>query len=264
MNPTRRRRDAAASPEGTESGRVLLAGFHAVGARLRADPNSIETLYFDAGRNDARMRQILQRAAAASVRCIAANPERLRGLTDTAHQGVVAQAAARAGSMGIDEVVGAVGPRTLLLLLDGITDPRNLGACLRTAAAAGVDAVIVPRDRSAPLNAAAAKAAAGAAEVLHFVPVTNLVRAMQALQEAGVWIVGADPAAERSVFDIDLVGPRAWALGAEGSGLRRLTREHCDELARIPMPGSVESLNVSVAAGICLFEAVRQRRSQTA
>jgi 23S rRNA (guanosine2251-2'-O)-methyltransferase len=147
----------------------------------------------------------------------------------------------------------------LLLLLDGITDPRNLGACLRTAAAAGVEAVVVPRDRSATLTDVASKAAAGAAETLPLIAVTNLARAMDEIKEAGVWVAGAAGDAESTVFDLDLRGPVAWALGAEGTGLRRLTRDKCDFLARIPMQGSVESLNVSVAAGVCLFETVRQR-----
>jgi len=147
----------------------------------------------------------------------------------------------------------------LFLLLDGVTDPRNLGACMRTAAAAGVDAVIVPRDRSASLTEVAAKAAAGAAETMPLIAVTNLARAMKDMQDAGIWIVGAELGAPRSLYEIDLTGPRAWALGAEGSGLRRLTRERCDELAYIPMADAMESLNVSVATGVCLFETQRQR-----
>ena len=238
----------------------ILAGFHAVGARLRADPGSISVLYFDAHRRDARMQQLLARAAGAAVRCVAADAARLQGLCpDVPHQGVVAQAAAPKPGASFEQILDGVGRDTLLLLLDGVTDPRNLGACLRTAAAAGVQAVIVPRDRSAHLDTAAAKAAAGAVEGVPLIAVTNLARAMKDLQEAGVWIVGADAQAERSLYEIDLTGARAWALGAEGAGLRRLTRERCDELARIPMSGAVESLNVSVAAGVCLFEARRQR-----
>jgi 23S rRNA (guanosine2251-2'-O)-methyltransferase len=197
------------------------------------------------------------------VRCLPVEGVRLDGMVpQVPHQGVVAQidaAVASAGARTLDEVLDAVGPRTLLLLLDGVTDPRNLGACMRTAAGAGADAVIVPRDRSASLTAAGAKAAAGAGEILPLIAVTNLARAMKELQDAGVWIVGADGEAPHSLYEIDLTGPRAWALGAEGTGLRRLTRERCDALARIPMAEGVESLNVSVAAGVCLFETVRQR-----
>jgi 23S rRNA (guanosine2251-2'-O)-methyltransferase len=146
-----------------------------------------------------------------------------------------------------------------LLLLDGVTDPHNLGACLRSADAAGVHGVIVPRDKSAPLNATARKVACGAAEVVPFYQVTNLARTMRSLQEAGVWIIGAAGEATASIYDTKLNGPLALAMGAEGSGLRRLTREHCDSLAKIPMVGSVSSLNVSVATGVFLFEALRQR-----
>jgi len=238
---------------------LALAGFHAVDARLRSDPASIEALYFDAGRRDARMRQLLERAAAAAVRCVPSEAARLDALTEAVHQGVVAHAAARQATLRFEDLLDRAGTDTFLLLLDGVTDPRNLGACLRTAAAAGVEAVVVPRDRSASLGAVAAKAAAGAAETLPLVTVTNLARAMKDMQDAGIWIIGADVGAPRSLYDVDLTGPRAWALGSEGAGLRRLTRERCDELAYIPMAGGMESLNVSVAAGVCLFETQRQR-----
>ncbi|HYB50410.1 MAG TPA: 23S rRNA (guanosine(2251)-2'-O)-methyltransferase RlmB [Burkholderiaceae bacterium] len=241
----------------------ILAGFHAVGARLRSDPSSIEVLYFDGNRHDGRMRQILARAAAAAVRSIAVPAERLHGLSpQTPHQGLVARVHARTNRAGLEDVLAAVRPETLLLVLDGVTDPRNLGACLRTAAAAAVDAVIVPRDRSASLTAVATKAAAGAADTVPLISVTNLARAMKDMQSAGIWIVGADTSAEHSLYDVDLTGPRAWALGAEGSGLRRLTRERCDTLVHIPMAAGMESLNVSVAAGVCLFETQRQRRQK--
>jgi 23S rRNA (guanosine2251-2'-O)-methyltransferase len=174
---------------------------------------------------------------------------------------VVAVAAHLDESLSLDDVVNDVGPGTLLLLLDGVTDPRNLGACLRVADAAGVQAVIVPRDRSVGLTPAALKAAAGAAEAVPLIAVTNLARAMDDLRDAGVRLVGAAGEAKQSLFDMDLTGPLAWVLGAEGTGLRRLTRERCDALASIPIIGHVESLNVSVATGICLYEAVRQRRA---
>jgi 23S rRNA (guanosine2251-2'-O)-methyltransferase len=250
------------TPAPSASGHRILAGFHAVGARLRADPASIAVLYFDAGRRDARMQQLLARASAAAVRCVAADAARLQGLSPEApHQGVVAQISAAAPVAALEDLLDTVGPETFLLLLDGVTDPRNLGACMRTAAAAGAQAVIVPRDRSAALSAVAAKAAAGATESLPLVAVTNLARAMKDNRDAGIWIVGAEGEAPQSLYEVDLTGPRAWALGAEGSGLRRLTRENCDVLVHIPMAGGMESLNVSVAAGVCLFETRRQRQA---
>lgn len=246
------------------SGRRILAGFHAVGARLRHAPDTIEAIYVDARRRDGRMAQLQQRATERGVKVLAADAERLRAMAGEApHQGVVAVASPLEQSVSLDDVVDAVGPGTLLLLLDGVTDPRNLGACLRVADAAGVQAVIVPRDRSAGLSPAALKAAAGAAESVPLIDVTNLARAMDDLRDAGVRLVGAAGEAEQSLYDLDLTGPLAWVLGAEGSGLRRLTRERCDVLARIPLAGHVESLNVSVATGICLYEAVRQRRPDT-
>lgn len=238
----------------------VLAGFHAVNARLRHAPESVEVLYVDAQRRDARMGQLLERAEQARVRIVAADARRLQGLAgDVSHQGVVALCDERAAAATLDDVLADVRSDTLLLLLDGVTDPRNLGACMRVADAAGVTAVIVPRDRSAALSPAVAKAAAGATETLPLIAVTNLARAMGELKDAGVWIAGATGDAPTSLYELNLTGPLAWALGAEGEGLRRLTRERCDWLARIPLAGHVESLNVSVAAGICLFETVRQR-----
>ena len=237
-----------------------IAGFHAVTARLRHAADSVDALYVDAQRRDARMQQLLQRAAAAGLRVIAVDANRLRGLAgDVPHQGVVAICRAGPSARTLDEVLAGVSQQTLVLLLDGVTDPRNLGACLRTADAAGATAVIVPRDRSAALTAVVAKAAAGAAESIPLIVVTNLARAMDELKQAGLWIAGAAGAADQTLYELDLTGPLAWALGAEGEGLRRLTRERCDWLARIPMAGQVESLNVSVAAGVCLFETRRQR-----
>jgi 23S rRNA (guanosine2251-2'-O)-methyltransferase len=238
----------------------ILAGFHAVNARLRHAPQTIEAIYVDARRRDGRMAQLQQRAAETKVKLVPADPERLRSMAGEApHQGVVAVATQLDQALSLDDVLDDVRPDTLLLLLDGVTDPRNLGACLRVAEAAGVHAVIVPRDRSVGLTPAALKAAAGAAEAVPLIAVTNLARAMDDLRDAGVRLVGAAGEAEQSLFDMDLTGPLAWVLGAEGSGLRRLTRERCDALARIPIIGQVESLNVSVATGICLYEAVRQR-----
>lgn len=239
----------------------LLLGFHSVLARLRTDAASIEALYINAQRRDRRMNELIDRAEAAGVRIIEADTQRLDRMAGGAvHQGVIATAQMLAAK-SLDDILESVRPDTLLLLLDGVTDPRNLGACMRVADAAGAAAVIVPRDRSAAHSAEAAKAAAGAMESVPLIAVTNLARSMEEIRDAGIWIVGAAGEAESTLYDIDLKGPRAWALGAEGAGLRRLTREKCDWLAKIPLAGSVESLNVSVAAGICLFETVRQRRN---
>jgi 23S rRNA (guanosine2251-2'-O)-methyltransferase len=238
----------------------VLAGFHAVGARLRHAPASIETIYVDERRRDARMGDLQQRAKSLGVRVAPIDAERLRGLAGEApHQGVVALAAELEQAVTLDDVLNRVNADTLLLLLDGVTDPRNLGACLRVADAAGVNAVLVPRDRSAGLTPSALKAAAGAAETVPLIAVTNLARTMDDLRDADVRMVGAAGEAGQSLYELDLTGPLAWVLGAEDSGLRRLTRERCDVLARIPLAGHVESLNVSVATGICLFESKRQR-----
>ncbi len=243
----------------------VLAGFHAVGARLRHAPASIETIYVDARRRDGRMADLQQRAKSLGVRVAPIDAERLRGLAGEApHQGVVALAAELEQAVSLDDVLNQVDASTLLLLLDGVTDPRNLGACLRVAEAAGVSAVIVPRDRSAGLTPSALKAAAGAAETVPLIAVTNLARAMDDLRDADVRRVGAASEAKQSLYQLDLTGPLAWVLGAENSGLRRLTRERCDVLARIPLAGHVESLNVSVATGICLFESKRQRAASNA
>jgi 23S rRNA (guanosine2251-2'-O)-methyltransferase len=177
---------------------------------------------------------------------------------------VVALCRETAVARSLDDLLATVGAGTLLLLLDGVTDPRNLGACMRTAEAAGAQALIVPRDRSASLTPVVAAAAAGAAETLPLVAVTNLARAMEEIREAGVWVVGAAGEAQQTIYEIDLTVPLAWALGAEGQGLRRLTREKCDWLARIPLHGQTDSLNVSVATGVCLFETQRQRQAKSA
>jgi 23S rRNA (guanosine2251-2'-O)-methyltransferase len=244
------------------SKRRVVVGFHAVTAKIKHAPDSIEHVYVDANRHDARMREFIARAEAARLRISAIDARRLEGLAGGAHhQGVVAACLDAPAAQTLDDVLEHVGPTTLLLLLDGVTDPRNLGACLRTADAAGTTAVVVPRDRSATMSPVVASAAAGAAETLPLIAVTNLARAMEDIKEAGVWIAGAAGEAERTLYELDLSGPLAWALGAEGEGLRRLTRERCDWLARIPMAGHVESLNVSVAAGVCLFETLRQRRA---
>jgi 23S rRNA (guanosine2251-2'-O)-methyltransferase len=246
-------------------GKRVVAGFHAVTARLRHAPESIAALYVDGERRDGRMRQLLDRAQAAGVPIVVSDSERLQRMAaGSTHQGVVALCREIELPRSLDAVLERVDGQTLLLLLDGVTDPRNLGACMRTAEAAGAQALIVPRDRSASLTPVVAAAAAGAAESLPLIAVTNLARAMDEIRESGVWIVGAAGEAERTVYDVDLTGPVGWVLGAEGQGLRRLTREKCDWLARIPMQGQTESLNVSVATGVCLFETQRQRQERTA
>jgi 23S rRNA (guanosine2251-2'-O)-methyltransferase len=272
MSPPRRPKGESpgAQRDGTavsaRADQQVLAGFHAVAGRLKHAPESIATLYVDGERHDGRMRQLLARAEAAGVRAIATDARRLEGLAGVVpHQGVVAVCATPTrAAVDFEDLLTRIEPSALFLLLDGVTDPRNLGACLRTADAAGATAVIVPRDRSAAMSPVVAKAAAGAADSTPLVAVTNLARAMEDLKDAGVWIAGAAGESERSVYELDLTGPLAWVLGAEGEGMRRLTRERCDFLAHIPMLGQVESLNVSVATGICLFETQRQRAAKAA
>ena len=238
----------------------VLYGFHAVTARLRHDASGIEEILYDPTRRDRRMVDFLETAKAAGVRLIAADAARLQGLTgNDRHQGVVARAADVALAMNLAELLDSLSGPALLLVLDGVTDPHNLGACLRVADAAGAHAVIAPRDRAVGLNATAAKVASGAAETMPYITVTNLARALREIQEAGVWVIGTDDQAPTSLFQTKLDGPIAIVMGAEGEGMRRLTRDTCDNLMHIPMQGSVESLNVSVASGVCLFEAVRQR-----
>jgi 23S rRNA (guanosine2251-2'-O)-methyltransferase len=232
-----------------------LFGFHAVTARLRQRADSVETLYVDAARKDARMRDLISRAKVAGVAVHAVELARLAALAGQgAHQGVVAIVDAQRLHVTLDDVLADLVEAPLLLVLDGVTDPHNLGACLRNADAFGAQALIVPKDRAVGLNATAAKAASGAAETVPVITVTNLARSMRELKERGVWLLGADAQGE-SLFDADVSGPIAWVLGAEGQGLRRLTRELCDRLVAIPMSGAVESLNVSVTAGICLYAA---------
>jgi len=241
----------------------MLYGFHAVTARLRTAPSSVQAIYAAAARHDARMRELAARAASAGVAVHAADDARLRELAGHArHQGVVALVDEARPHVTLDDVLEGAGEPPLLLVLDGVTDPHNLGACLRSADAFGAQAVIVPRDRAVGVNATVAKAASGAADTVPVVAVTNLARAIAALKERGVWVLGADAGGE-SLVDADLSGPVAWVLGAEGQGLRRLTRESCDRIVGIPLVGTVESLNVSVATGVCLY-ATRAARMKAA
>lgn len=240
---------------------IVLAGFHAIGARLNKDPSTIRTVYVDPSRRDNRMRDMRAKLEAAGVRVMHADHNRLAGLAgDIPHQGIVALAEELQAMLTFDDLMDQINDKTFLLLLDGVTDPRNFGACLRVADAAGVDAVIVPKDRSSHLTPAAIKASAGASETLPVVTVTNLAATIVELVDAGVPVIGTAGEAEKTIYDFDQKGPFAWVLGAEGDGLRQLTRRRCSDLAKIPMFGAVESLNVSVAAGICLYETVRQRQ----
>jgi 23S rRNA (guanosine2251-2'-O)-methyltransferase len=240
----------------------LIHGFHAVTAKLRHAADDVVEILVAEGRNDGRMRDLLKLAAATGSRVIPTDVARLDGLAGKAHQGVVARVAAVMRHVTLDDVLdgleGGSDP-ALILVLDGITDPHNLGACLRVADAAGAHAVVAPKDKACGLNATAIKVASGAADTVPYVVVTNLARSLREMQQRGLWVLGAAGEAEKSLYAMDLKLPCAWVLGAEGDGLRRLTRDTCDQLARIPMLGSVESLNVSVSAGICLFEARRQR-----
>jgi 23S rRNA (guanosine2251-2'-O)-methyltransferase len=233
--------------------------------RLRRDPEAVFELFVSGLRNDARAREVLELAESLGVKMTRLDNERLDGMVGTRrHQGVIARVDARQRMITLDDVLDSLpsfSEPALLLVLDGVQDPHNLGACLRVADAAGVHAVIAPRDRAVSLNATAVKVASGAADAVPYVTVTNLARALEQMKKAGIWIIGAAGEAEKSLFETDLKGPVAWVLGAEGDGLRRLTRATCDELARVPMQGSVESLNVSVAGGICLFETFRQRNN---
>lgn len=238
----------------------LLVGFHAVTARLRQRPASVRELYVAAGRHDRRARDLIERAKVAGVRVHSVDERRLGELArDERHQGVVATVDAAMPHLTLADVLEHPPEPLLLLVLDGVTDPHNLGACLRSADAFGAHAVVVPKDRAVGVNATVAKAASGAADTVPVITVTNLARALREMKEAGVWIIGAEAGGE-NLFSAELSGPMAWVLGAEGEGLRRLTREHCDRIVGIPTVGTVESLNVSVAAGICLF-ATRRARS---
>jgi 23S rRNA (guanosine2251-2'-O)-methyltransferase len=240
-----------------------IAGWHAVLAILRQAPERVLSIQIDRGRKGPRRAQLLEAACAAGIAVEETSGgalDRLAG--EVPHQGVVARcrAAPVRTEAELPAFLATVRGPSLLLVLDGIQDPHNLGACLRSADAAGVQAVILPRDDAAPLTAVARKAASGAAESLPLFRVANLARVLDTLKEAGVWLVGAAGAADQELYDVDLTAPTALVLGAEGTGLRRLTSEKCDHLVRIPMAGTVASLNVSVATGVCLFEAVRQRR----
>ncbi|MET3116262.1 23S rRNA (guanosine2251-2'-O)-methyltransferase [Undibacterium sp. GrIS 1.8] len=238
----------------------MIFGFHAVTSRIRHEASSVEEIYVDSSRVDGRMKDLLSAAKAAGVRIIPADDQRLSNIVGTRrHQGVVAKAGELSLARNLDELLDAIEGPPLLLILDGITDPHNLGACLRVADGAGAHAVIAPKDRAVGLNATAAKVASGAAETVPYITVTNLARTLRELKERDIMLVGTSDEVDKTIYDVDFKGGIAIVMGSEGEGMRRLTREICDALVSIPMFGSVESLNVSVASGLCLYEARRQR-----
>lgn len=244
----------------------LIYGLHSVQALLKSAPQRVQEIYLLQGRNDQRLQKIAHAAEVNGIRCQQVSRSKLDELVaDENHQGAIALCSP---GETFDEawlfaLLDKLEEPPFLLVLDGVTDPHNLGACMRSAEAAGVHAVIAPKDKSAGLTPVARKVACGAAEVLPLVPVTNLARTLKKLQEKGIWLFGAAGGASQSLYQSRLTGPIAILMGAEGDGLRRLTQDTCDQLMHIPMAGTVSSLNVSVATGVCLFEAVRQRQSSS-
>ena len=241
-------------------GNQVLFGFHAVTVRLKSAPKSVIEIHVDGTRRDQRMRQFVDRAKDAGAKIVDSDDDRLQKLTGShRHQGVAARVEVVTVSHSLDDTLDAVDGPVLILVLDGITDPHNLGACLRVADGAGAHAVIAPKDHAVGINATVAKVASGAADTVPYFMVTNLARTLNELKERDIRVIGTSDDAQKSLYDLDLTGPVAIVLGAEGSGMRQLTGKTCDELVRLPMAGAVESLNVSVASGVCLYEAVRQR-----
>lgn len=243
-----------------------IFGIHAVYAALQHTPTRIKALYVTKERRDKRINDLI---AVARQQAITVQPLELNKLDkQDATQGVMAEVQApqilsEADIPGLLHAYSAQSIAPLLLILDGVTDPHNLGACLRTADAVGVQAIICPKDKSASINNVVEKVASGAASTIPLIQVTNLARVMKQLQAEGVWLFGTSDQAQHSIYDTDLRGPMALVVGAEGAGLRRLTTEHCDHLVSIPMQGYVSSLNVAVATAVCLYEAHRQRAKST-
>lgn len=239
-----------------------IAGINAVASALEHDVEHVREVLIEAGGKNPRLTEIEETARRRDVSVRRVNTQALEGIAGgLRHQGVIAryEAAKQVAESELPGLIEAAEGKALLLVLDGVQDPHNLGACLRSAAAAAVTAVIIPKDKAAPINATVRKTSAGAADRIPVISVTNLARTLRAIKEAGVWVYGLDGEATTGIHGIDLRGNVALVLGGEGEGMRRLTREHCDGLIRIPMPGEMESLNVSVATGVALFEAVRQR-----
>lgn len=240
----------------------FIFGFHPVISRLRQNPDSIKEIYLDATRRDQRVRDLTRLAETARVQIIACEQDRLIKMSGgKRHQGVVANIDVTRVYVDIDDVLDTLTEPARLLVLDGVKDPHNLGACLRVADAMGVHAVIAPKDRAVGLTSTVYKVSSGAADTVPYISVTNLARTLRKLKQRDIWIMGTSDNAEQDLNAVELSGAIAWVLGAEGEGLRRLTRETCDQLIRIPMQGTVESLNVSVSAGICLFETYRQQQA---
>jgi 23S rRNA (guanosine2251-2'-O)-methyltransferase len=245
------------------SKKVAVFGLHSVRALVERHPERVVEMFALRERQDKALQSLIQSAQKLGIRPQFVPKQTLEKKAEGGnHQGVVVVAleAPLLSDNDLPDLVQNSDTAPLFLVLDGVTDPHNLGACLRTADAAGVTAVIVPKDKSASLNPTVRKVACGAAETMPLVQVTNLARALKQLQELQVWVMGTAGEAEQSVYAVDLKGPTALVMGAEGDGMRRLTRETCDELIKIPLLGTVSSLNVSVATGVCLFEAVRQRQ----
>lgn len=238
-------------------------GLHAVTTLLQRSADQVVELWVMKGRQDKRMQRVLELAQEQGLLVREADKGLMNQKAEGNHQGIIAWRKPVQGmsEKQLPDVLDNIEGQPFILILDGVTDPHNLGACIRTADAAGVHLVIAPKDKSAPLNATAAKVACGAAETVPYIQVTNLARTMKELQERGIWIGGTAGEAEQTIYQQNMTGPLALVMGAEGPGMRRLTREHCDFLVNIPMAGEVSSVNVSVATGICLFEAVRQRGS---
>lgn len=241
----------------------VVYGLHVVQALLEREPQRVLEIWVERNRNDMRMQMVLSLAGQHHIPLTRCDSKRLDEMTeDAGHQGIAAycQGASMRDESALDSFLDTLDVPPLLLVLDSVQDPHNLGACLRTADAAGVHAVIVPKDKAVGLTGVVRKVASGAAENVPLFSVTNLSRCLDKLKARNIWLMGAAGESEKSVYDVDLKGPIAIVMGAEGAGLRRLTRETCDVLMHIPMQGSVESLNVSVATGVCLYEALRQRR----
>lgn len=244
-----------------------IFGLHAVTSLLKANPQAIKELFVDKKRQDNRMQDLMQQAKQSGVHIVVSQRDELDRLIGGGnHQGVVALCGMPKPHHEdyLDRLIEEPDHSLLFLVLDGVQDPHNLGACLRTADAVGVDAVIIPKDRSVSITATVVKVASGAAYTVPLVSVTNLSRVIHRLQSAGVWFVGTDGASTQSLYELNLTGSIGIVMGAEGSGLRRLTKEKCDYLVQLPMLGSVESLNVSVATGVCLYEVLRQRAQKQA
>ena len=241
----------------------FVFGLHAVQTKLQRNPEQVQELWMQQGRDDQRLQKLQVLAAEQEIATNIVPRKELDQRVKGRHQGVVAACTPTPvkSESDLNELLKDLQEPAFLLVLDGVTDPHNLGACLRTADAAGVHAVIAPKDKSASLNSTVSKVACGAAESVPFIQVTNLARCLKSLQDQGVWITGTAGETDQLVYDASLTGPMALVMGAEGDGMRRLTREACDQLIKIPMAGEVSSLNVSVATGVCLFEAVRQRQT---